>query len=298
MACFISVANNLNISRAAREMFISQPAMTVQMNSLEEELDTKLIIRDRRKIELTPMGIFVAQEFRRILDELEHTKLEVKSIEKSAYGKLRIGFHGPAEWAHVHLLIMQFKRVHPDIDLEIVIDTWDSLRDSVNQRALDAVFIPLCEVKGLVLVETEPMFRDYLCIVVSRLHPLANRRSVRIDEIASESFILPDYGISPTFLHYFDHQMQKAGLKIRNTGQGNYSEATITLAASGLGMTMMPRSFKTASHAVAYVDLDFEDVVLDIVLAWHAQDINTALPRFVEFCRSWNWQEGNMLAEP
>ena len=80
MKCFLSVAKHLNLSLAAKEMFISQPAMTSKLNAIEEEIGVKLVKRSRHKVELTPAGESVQKDFAFILDYYEKTKIEAKKI--------------------------------------------------------------------------------------------------------------------------------------------------------------------------------------------------------------------------
>jgi DNA-binding transcriptional LysR family regulator len=73
-------------------------------------------------------------------------------------------------------------------------------------------------------------------------------------------------------------------------GQGNYSEATIALAASGMGITMMPRSFRMPSNAVAYVDLDAPEIPVHMGIVWREGNDNPALPAFIDAASAWEWK--------
>ena len=77
MRCYVSVAENQSLSRAAREQFITQPAMTAQMNALEKELGVKLLDRGRHTV-LTPAGETVLNRFRSILDAYDQAVYEAR----------------------------------------------------------------------------------------------------------------------------------------------------------------------------------------------------------------------------
>ena len=108
MQCFIAVAKHLSLSKAATEMFITQPSMTQQMNALEDELDVTLFIRGRRGLVLTEAGEYVRQNFSAIISQYEEMKTNLKTMQISGYGKVRVGFHGPSDWAYMLGLLKAF----------------------------------------------------------------------------------------------------------------------------------------------------------------------------------------------
>lgn len=94
---------------------------------------------------------------------------------------------------------------------------------------------------------------------------------------------------SPNFLTYSNRTLEKNGLEIKKIGQGNYSDATLTLVGSGLGITIMPRSFKVEADAVRFIDLVEAGSVVEMGLAWRSQTDNLAVCYFARFCAEWDW---------
>lgn len=93
--CFVSVARHLSISKAAEELFVTQPAMTAQIKKLEGELGSDLFIRDGGRMILTPAGkeiLGLLEEYLEVAEEVDR-KLDV--LRSNAKKKLAIGFHGP-----------------------------------------------------------------------------------------------------------------------------------------------------------------------------------------------------------
>ena len=93
MQCFLSAAGNLNLSKAAIQMNITQPAMSIQIKKLEKEIGVSLFERDSRKIRLTPAGEVVEKTFASIIGSYNVMLWQVRSLEQGRQC-LRIGYHG------------------------------------------------------------------------------------------------------------------------------------------------------------------------------------------------------------
>ena len=100
MQCFLSAAESLNLSKAALQMHITQPAMSIQMKKLEKEIGAILFERDARKMRLTPAGQLVQKSFTSILGTYNVMLWQARSLNQEKR-RLRIGYHGPSDWAGI-----------------------------------------------------------------------------------------------------------------------------------------------------------------------------------------------------
>jgi DNA-binding transcriptional LysR family regulator len=290
MKCFISVAHNQSMTAAAREMFITRPAMTAQMNGLEGEMGCQLLIRDRKKIQLTPAGRRTLQTFEDVVVQLDALAQDARRIQADLRGKLHIGFHGPTEWMHTYDFWRSFSDDNPGVDVELVMDPWDRLVKSVVGGNLDIAFVELSEIDESMGLASRQLFDELICVVVRRDHPFAKQDIVTMDQLRDQHLLLPDFKVSPRFFRSLQQGFRNAGITIHEMGQGNYSEATIALAASGMGITMMPRSFCMPSNAVAYVDLDAPEIPVHMGIVWREGNDNPALPAFIDAASAWEWK--------
>lgn len=288
MRCFVSVAENQSLSKAAREQFITQPAMTAQMNGLERELNAKLLVREHGT-KLTLTGECVLKRFRQILTIYDELQNEVKDAENLVYGSVRVGYHGPADWIGIFGMVSAFREVHPHIEVGIVIDTWSNLLSMVQNGHLDLSFMEMSEVDGLTDIAYHRLFNENVCAVFPKDHPLAHRDSVAVLDIRDETLLLPDISISPRFFHRLHDSFRRAGIKIERAGQGNHYEATITLVAAGSGITCMPKTLCEGLDMITAVPFRDLDVHMDYGIIWSRSSTSSATSEFANQASQWKW---------
>ena len=289
MQCFIAVAKHLSLSKAATEMFITQPSMTQQMNALEDELDITLFIRGRRGLVLTEAGEYVRQNFSAILSQYEEMKTNLKTMQISGYGKVRVGFHGPSNWAYMLGLLKAFHRQYPNVKVELTADTWVCLREQIRNRDLDVAFIESSELVSEADIDSVELIHSGFSVLLPKGHRLADRSSLTLEDLSGENLISPDFSISPALMEQFIRDGNKEELLSENRMQGNTYEACSLLVASGYGITMLPSFLCSVSPDLVSVPLEI-DTRVNIAIAWHKANINTATRQFVNLACSYRWE--------
>lgn len=282
MRCFVAVAECHSLTKAARELFISQPAMTSQMNKLEKELDAKLLEKGGRAIELTLAGQVTLNKFRHILAIYDSLQDDIANSEAPARRTLTVAFHGPSNWIGMPYLIEKFCTAHPDTEVSVVIDTWHNLLPLFQNGEIDVAFMEHSEIEGLTDLSSVTIKEEPICLLFPHDHPLAKKKVIDVRMMSDAVLIMPEPAIGPRFLHYLNDAMKRAGMRVRTVGFGNQYEATITLALATGGITCMPRSlaedYRDEFAIVPFANLD-KQMVYD--LAWKRTATNTAIPDFV-----------------
>ncbi|MGO9906281.1 MAG: LysR family transcriptional regulator, partial [Solirubrobacteraceae bacterium] len=116
---FVAVAEELHFRRAAERLHISQPPLSQQIRALEEELGFALLIRTRRRVELTPAGAAFLRDARTILAELEGAVATARRIDAGQTGRLRISFVGSALFSIVPSMVERFRHSRPGVEIEL-----------------------------------------------------------------------------------------------------------------------------------------------------------------------------------
>lgn len=289
MKCFISVAKHKNMSEAAREMFITRPAMTAQMNGLESEIGAVLLLRDKKKIQLTPAGQQVLETLVKITADLDQMGLDARAIDANTHERIHIGYHGPAEWKHFFNLIASYKHLSPEVMIEVVQNPWNLLVASVLDGSLDTAIVELSDIEGLSNLQFYPLFSEGLCAVMRADNPLATQKSLLINQFKGEKILFPSTRLAPRFFQGLQNLFNGKGITVRDMGLGDISEATIVLAGAGEGIAIMPRSFRQFSDDIAYVDIDEPECIARMGIVWRANSNNPALTPFLKTCKTWNW---------
>ena len=288
MKCYLSVAKYLNLSMASKEMFISQTAMSLKMNLLEESLGIKLLFRSRQKVELTDAGKYIQKEFTCMLDYYEKIKLQAKKIY-SQNNHISIGYHGPAEWANINNIINDFYQVNPHIEIDVVVGGWGPLTLDVINGKLDVLFDEKSETVDVPLLESVYLFRDYAAVAVSKSSYLAKYEKATPEFLKNEKIIMSNNKSASISLKRIVERLSDAGFDMENARLVDEYETTVAMAATGLGIAPIPRSFKVKNNSVTYVDIDSDKVYQDFVLTWSKYNENKNIQLFKEYCQQLTW---------
>lgn len=288
MMCYLSVAKYLNLSMASKEMFISQPAMSLKMNLLEENLGVKLLLRSRQKVELTDAGKYIQKEFSYMLDYYEKAKLQAQNIYKQK-NHLSIGYHGPAEWANINNIIKDFYEIYPHIEIDVVVGGWGPLTLDVINGKLDVLFDEKSEADNVYSLESVFLFRDYASVAVSKSSYLSKYEKATPEFLKNEKIIMSNNKSASISLKKIVERLSDAGFDMENARLVDEYETTVAMAATGLGIAPIPRSFKVKNNSVTYVDVDSDKVYQDFVLTWSKYNENQNIQLFKEYCQQLAW---------
>lgn len=298
MRCFVAVAECQSLTKAARELFITQPAMTSQMNALEKELGTKLLEKGGRSIELTLAGQVTLNQFRRILAIYDNLQDDIANAETPERRTLTVGFHGPSNWIGMPRLIEVFCATYPDVEVSVVIDTWHNLLPLFQNGEVDVAFMEQSEIEGLADLSSVTIKEEPICLLFPHDHPLAKKKAIDVRMMSDAVLIMPEPAIGPRFLHYLNDAMKRADMRVKTVGVGNQYEAIITLALATKGITCTPRSlaldYEDKFAIVPFANLD-KQMVYD--LAWRRTATNTAIPDFVATATTLINENGSFLPQ-
>jgi DNA-binding transcriptional LysR family regulator len=252
---FVAVAEELHFRRAAERLHISQPPLSQQIRALEEELGFPLLVRTRRRVELTPAGAAFLRDARAIVLELDGAVAGARRIDAGQAGRLRINFVGSALFSIVPGTVERFRRSRPGVALE--------LRERATVDQLRAVRAGVADV-GLVRppIEDDDELRVQTVLrerTVAALpaHPLAALRRVPLRRMAAEPLVLFPRDQAPGFHDLVIGALAGAGAA-RAGGPRviQYAPEMLTiigLVAAGTGVSLVPASVaRLALDGVAY----------------------------------------------
>jgi DNA-binding transcriptional LysR family regulator len=234
---FLAVASHENFTAAAREVHLSQPAVSRQIAALEKALGVRLFERFGKTAHLTSAGRGLLPEFRRILGDLALVHEAVQGLETGSRGSLRIGASATPGLYLIPPALAVFQRRYPEVDLHYVVANTKRIEEMVVQNELDAGFIG-----GTV---TEPSLRagvlaqDEIVCFAARSHPLAGRNRIPAAEIGRETLVMREEGSATGAL--FKSWLLMAGGRIGRTIDLACPEAVKTIVASGLGVGCLSR---------------------------------------------------------
>ena len=185
---YVAVAEELHFRRAAERLHMSQPPLSNQLRRLESELGLPLMMRSRRRVELTPAGEAFLRDSRRLLRDLDEAVHTARRIDAGQTGELRISFVGSALLSLVPNMVRRYRALRPDIELQLrERSTEDQLRE-LRAHTIDVALVPLpVDAPDL---RTEVLRRERAVAALPAAHPLARLERVPLARLAAEPLVL------------------------------------------------------------------------------------------------------------
>ena len=234
----VAVARERNFRRAAEKAFISQPALSLAIQKLEDELALKLFERGKNGITITPIGLQIIEQAQRALEEVERIREIAAQGQNQLATPLRIGIIHTVGPYLLPDLIPALNKIAPDMPLKVEENVTANLDASLRNGRLDVIIVALPFGDAGILTRT--LYDEPFEVVVSNSHPWSARRSIRAQELATEKVLLLDSG------HCFSNQVAEAcpelNRKRAEIQQGTSLETIRNMVASGLGITVLPAS--------------------------------------------------------
>jgi DNA-binding transcriptional LysR family regulator len=234
LAALVAVAEAGSFSGAARLLHTVQSNVSTHVARLERELGATLV--DRTTGSLTDEGEAVVARARRIRHEMDALRSDVDALMHDVSGTVRLGCIGTVgRWLVPRLLGLLWDR-HPKVDMVVVDATTTSLLPQLRSATLDlaVVNLPLTDPD----IASEALFDEARIVVAPNDHPLAERKSVTMAELAEHDLLLEPQGTA--FRDELDQQASRNGVVLRPLAQVDGLRLVASLAFEGFGAAVLP----------------------------------------------------------
>ena len=189
---FHTVAKNLSFSKSAKELFISQPAISKHINEIEKKLEFRLFNREGNKIYLTQAGKLLYEKAKKIFNIYDEIEFELGDLKKEFKGKLRIGASGTiAQWV-IPDVLSKFKNIFPNIEISLISGNCDYIENLLINGKIDLGIVEEGTKRKQLKYST--FAEDYLFPVVSNDSKLAKLESITLDELKKIPLVLREQG--------------------------------------------------------------------------------------------------------
>jgi DNA-binding transcriptional LysR family regulator len=241
---FVAVAEQGHITRAAAHLGMQQPPLSIQLQRLEAELQTPLLRRVPRGVELTPAGEVFLQDAKAILASVQHASERVTRVARGHLGRLSVGFTTSAILHPlVARLLRSFRNSFPDVTLDVRENNAAELIQAVAGGDLRAAMlrIPVQRPPGMVFLE---LLQEELLAMLPSGHPLLDRPAARLDlrDLAGERFILVRQPGAPGIYQNVLAACRSAGFEPQVAAEVSHMLTNLNLVAAGVGISIVPAS--------------------------------------------------------
>jgi DNA-binding transcriptional LysR family regulator len=233
---FESVARNLSFTRAAEELYLTQPTVSAQVKSLSEAIELPLYEQVGRKIYLTEVGESVAASCREVMRTFCNLEMKLDEFRGMKRGRLRLAVITTANY-FIPLALGEFTKKYPDIELSLTVCNRDQILKRIDQN-LDDLYIMGHVPQVSVPTEVVPFTPNPLVMIANRSHHLVGAH-VNLECLAEEPFIMREQGsgIRMTLEKAFNDQ----GFSIKERLTMEDNEAIKHCVAGGLGIACISR---------------------------------------------------------
>ena len=232
---FEAVARTGSFSKAAQELSVTQPAVTVQIRQLEERCGVPLFDRVRRRGKLTQAGQSLHEYAQRIFALAEEAEQTLELMRGVKAGRLRLTASLTAAAYYLPPLVADFKQRYPGIQVQVSVD---------NSRRVAERILTFGDDLGVLTGEPQnpnlvvrPFCEDPLVLIVPPQHPWAGRRTVSLHELQDQPFILRESGSATRAL--IESRMAAAGVSLQVTMELGSNEAIKRTVEMGSGVTLI-----------------------------------------------------------
>jgi len=278
---FIAVAEELHFGRAAARLNISQPPLSQQIQILEQQVGARLLARTNRSVSLTAAGKQFLADSRQVLSLVNDASARAERLHLGETGELRIGFTSSAPFiSAVSHTLSTFRRHYPDVHIQTrEINTREQIVP-LNEGSLDLGLMRNTQLPDTLAWEV--ILREPLMAMIPRDHPLAAQPSVTLAELAQEPFVFFDPHVGTGLYDDILGLMRRYGLTPVITQEVGEAMTIIGLVAAGLGVSILPASFKRVQlNEMRWVAIAEEDAVSEMWLVWPKHhELSNAAQRF------------------
>ena len=279
---FVTVAEELHFGRAAKKLHISQPPLSMQIRALEAELGVMLFNRTQRSVALTQAGNALLGEARDILARVDQAVLMTRRVSRGEIGELAIGFISVADYNVLPVVLREFRRAFPLVNLTLRKSTTDAqIRDLLAGR-IDVGFVlpPINEPS----LESLPILREPLIAALPDKHPLARKAGkLVLEKLKDAPFILFPRPYAPGLYDDVVSCCKAAGFSPRVEQEAIQMQTIVSLVSAELGVALIPASLTNLRRTgVTYKELKAGSPLTEVHLAWRRGDDLPALRVFVD----------------
>lgn len=279
---FLEVERFGNFTKAAESLRIAQPAVSMAVKKLEEELDLVLFSRQDKKVSLTAEGEIFLPHARRILEDLRGAELEMAELKGLSRGEVRIGITPMISAYFFPDIFRDFKRAYPQLSISVLGEGSGRIQKMIGEGELDMGVVAGGGSGAFpATLEVRRFLREEIVVCVPLDHPFAGRASVTLDQLTGEPLVFYKEGYY--IREFFLEALKGTGTAPDIVFETNLFSLVKSLVRNGTGISIFLKMVVAGDGDLAAVSFD-PPLHLDLVIAWKKGTyLSLANRAFVDF---------------
>ena len=276
MDYIIETAKTLNLSRAAENLFISQPALSYQIKVIEEEVGFAIFDRVGKSIRLTPAGQQLVTSLQRISVDLQFAIEQAQNMGEIYTDSIKIGFASRSALYYLPQAMKIFEQMHPDVQIVPEIQAPNDSLTAFLHKELDLILLPKQEAQKLSNVVIHPLYISQIYLLCQQTDPLAQLDRVTAQDLAGRT-LLVNGGSSQTLRQVQQRVLSTVPIHYFNSPTQDF---TLIQVASDKAICLSPGYLNDHSGVFAWIPFDCPES-FDLVLVSHQEQLNPALANLI-----------------
>jgi DNA-binding transcriptional LysR family regulator len=282
---FVAVAELLHFGRAAERLGISQPSLSQQIRQLEDELQTTLLERSKRRVRLSDSGRLLLEEARDILARADHAAVNARRASRGEIGRLRIGLAYWMDTSAVLATIRRLDKQRPGIAVQLRVMSVPQQVAALRDERLDVGFVrpPI----GGPALRCELLYGEPLFAALPRKHRLAGKERVALADLADEPHIMFPRDAVPQFYDFTLEACRNAGFVPHVRHEVDLPHLALGLVAAGCGISLVPASARRLRRpGVVFRPLRPSPRGLETAVAWRSDNSSAIVEEYLGIVRA------------
>ncbi|MFZ0712323.1 MAG: LysR substrate-binding domain-containing protein [Terrimicrobiaceae bacterium] len=278
---FVSVAEEMNFSRAAQKLHIAQPPLSMQIRNLEIELGVPLFERRERPIRLTAAGTSLLEDARKILSDVKGAELRAQNAGRGVLGHLAIGYIAPLANDLLASILQEFRLRFPKVDVVLSEMTSPVQINALLEQRLDIGFLrPILASRVL---HFEKLFSDRMVLAAPSGHPLCRKERIRWSDLHDVPLILLNPLTAAGLYNDFLAKCQRSVPNLSEHQIANDIHTALWLVSAGFGVSPAMSFLRSVARAnLSFLDLPPDAPLVQVVMARRVDSISPAVSNFIE----------------
>ncbi len=239
---FVAVAQHLHFTRAAEEVHMTQPSLSLLIKQLEERLNVRLITRNTRHVRLTDMGRAFLPLAEKSVAEMDAAVRHMRDLSDLKAGRVTVAAFPSVAANQLPPILVEFRRRYPEVKVQIIDSVWGTVVEKVRDGQAD--FGIGSQPPKMDNLNFEQIYDDEIMLLAKREHPLAARASLDWEDISGEEIIAlaTDTGVR----HSIDMALADSGVTFRPVMEPSLIQTVAALVMAGAGIGVILSSYLKA----------------------------------------------------
>lgn len=281
---FVAVAEELHFGRAAQRLHIAQPPLSQQIRKLEEAVGHPLLLRSSRHVRLTAAGEELLKRAQQTLRKVTEDVQSTRRIGRGEVGTLTVGFIASSMLTILPRMLSEYRNHFPEVELRLREFYTSSLLRALRDGTVDIGFTR--DAGQEERLHTEILMPEPYIAVVSAQHPLAEKASIRIEELRSEPFVLFSPEVGQNAWEKVLRLCQQGDFRPKIVQEAPHWLTIMRLVGTGLGVTIAPACVeKIADQEVRCLRIRNTKVQSNLELAYRGEALAELEETFLALAR-------------